>query len=408
MLRGESQERIAFLKNFMSKAPDFEELRPMGDDKGNFVLGVPGKYYLVYGRTSGNTSVTLSGKVPYKIDAIDTWNMKETPYGTAQPGQYTFASPKENMVYRFTPYTSGEKIRPEAVVSADVIHGAAPLTVNFSSSYILNMHWDFGDGSTSEESNPTHVFQELGRYLVTLTVTDDDGLSASTALAVTVLPPTPEDLSKFQTWPGSKSDILFMWHNDEESNSIQPRGDAQIIAGGEMAIGNGAFVADGINEKLLEACQKSNQVTIEAIITISEMDQAGPARIISFSKDANRRNFTLGQEGKNIVMRLRTPRTGVNGLNPQVVVCQITPNESMHIVISYYPGNMYAYLNGELVFQGSDVQGDFSSWEPCHLIFGDEYTGGRSWGGKIKNVSIYNRFVGPEEARNKYNLVKTE
>ena len=43
-----------------------------------------------------------------------------------------------------------------------------------------------------------------------------------------------------------------MWHNDEESNSIQQRGDAQIIAGGEMAIGNGAFVADGINEKLLK------------------------------------------------------------------------------------------------------------------------------------------------------------
>ncbi|MBK5194647.1 MAG: DUF4038 domain-containing protein [Proteiniphilum sp.] len=407
-LFGESPKRIAFLKDFMSGAPNFEELQPMGDDKGNFILGIPGKYYLVYGRSAGNTSIILSGKEPYKIDAIDTWNMTEIPYGTAQPGMYTFASPTEHMVYRFIPYAHGEKIRPQAVASADVIQGPAPLTVNFASSHEKRSHWVFGDGSASQEPNPSHIYKEFGRYHVTLTVTDDDGLSASTVFAITVLPPTPEGLSKFKTWPGSKSDILFMWRNDEESNIIQPRGDARIIAGGEMAIGNGAFIADGINEKLLEACKKSNQVTIEAKITISEMDQAGPARIISFSKDTNRRNFTLGQEDKNIVIRLRTPLTGENGINPQVEVCQITPNKPMHIVISYYPGNMSAYLNGELVYQGSDVRGDFSNWEPCHLIFGDEYSSDRNWVGQIKDIAIYNRFVGPEEALFKYKLLQSE
>lgn len=408
VLRGKSPARIAFLKNFMSKAPNFEELMPMGDDKGNYVLGMPGKYYLAYGRSSGNTSIKLAGDMPYKIDAIDTWHMKEIPYGTAQPGEYTFASPQENMVYRFTPYAPGEKIRPEAVASADVINSTAPLTINFSSSNNMKCYWDFGDGSTSQEPNPTYVFQEFGRYLVTLTVTDDDGLSASTALAVTVLPQAPTDLNKFSTWPGSKSDMQFIWQNNEDSNTIESRDEAKISDAGEMVIGKGAFVAREINDKLLNACQKTNQVTIEGVITITNMDQAGPARIISFSKDSNRRNFTLGQQDKNIVMRLRTPRTGLNGLSPQVTVCQITPNESMHIVISYYPGNLYCYLNGKLVYQGSDVRGDFSNWESCFLIFGDEYNGGRNWIGKISNVSIYNRFIGPEEAGHKYKLLKTE
>ena len=405
VLHGKSPERIAFLKNFMSKAPNFEELEPIGDDKGNFVLGIPGKYYLVYGRTSGNSSLELAGDTPYKIDAIDTWQMKENPYGTARPGKYTFASPKENIVYRFTPYAFGEKMRPEVVASADVIHGAAPLTVNFSSSTKMKMHWDFGDGSTSPENNPSHLFKDFGRYLVTLTVTDDNGLSASTALAVTVLPPAPKDLSDFPTWPGSKSDMQFVWQNDKESNTVEARDDAKISNVGEMVIGKGAFVAHDINDKLLSACRKTNQLTIEGIITISKMDQAGPARIVSFSKDSNRRNFTLAQEGKNIVMRLRTPDTGLNGLNPQVSVCQITPNEPMHIIISYYQANLYCYLNGKLVYQGSDVRGDFSNWEACHLIFGDEYSGGRNWAGKIKNVSIYNRFVGPEEAGYKFKLL---
>jgi PKD repeat protein len=408
VLRGKSPERIAFLKDFMSDLPPYEKLKPMGDDKGNFVLGIPGKYYLVYGKTSGNSSLELAGDIAYKIDAIDTWNMKELPYGTAQPGTFTFASPKENMVYRFTPYAPGEKIRPEVVATADVIHGDAPLTVKFSSSAGMKTHWDFGDGSTSQKSKPTHVFKKYGRYLVSLTVTDNDGLSASTALAVTVLPPAPENLNKFSSWPGSKSGMQFVWQNDKKSNAIEARDDAKINDIGEMVIGKGAFVAHGINDKLKTACQKTNQVTVEAVVTISKMDQSGPARIISFSKDSVRRNFTLGQEGKNIVMRLRTPRTGANGLNPQASVCQITRNEPMHLVVSYYPDNLHCYLNGELVYQGSDVRGDFSNWEPCQLILGDEVSGDRNWIGKIQNIAIYNRFVGPEEAGYKYKLLKAK
>lgn len=408
VLRGKSSERIAFLRDFMSQAPDFAELKPMGDDKGNFVLGIPEKYYLAYGRTDGNTRVPLAGKVPYKIDVIDTWEMTEFPYGTAKPGQYNFASPKEHIVYRFTPYAPGEKIRPEAVALADKVIGTAPLSVNFSSSGNMKTSWDFGNGSTSLEPAPSVVYKEFGQYLTTLTVTDKNGLSASTTIAVTVMPPAPKDIHTCTTWPGSTSDMQFIWQNDKKSNAIEARDDAQISVAGEMVIGKGAFVARDVNYKLLSACQKTNQLTIEGVITISKMEQSGPARIISFSKDTGRRNFTLGQEGKNIVLRLRTPRTGVNGLNPQVSVCQVTPNEPMHIVVSYYPGNLYCYLNGELIYQGSDVQGDFSNWENCSLIFGDENKGGRNWEGKIHKVSIYNRFVGSDEAQYKYKLLTLE
>ncbi len=405
VLHGKSPQRIAYLKDVMSKMPPFEEWEPMGDDKGNFILGIPGKVYLVYGNTSGNTSVDLAGDTAYKIDAIDTWNMQEAPWGTARPGTYTFASPKENMVYHFTPYTIGEKIRPEATVSADVVQGTAPLTVHFSAPAGVECHWDFGDGSTARNPNPSHVFEHFGRYPVTLTVTDEDGMSASTALAITVLPAAPQNLYTFKTWPGSEDHLQYIWKNETESGALEVRGKAKVYSSGELEIGEGAFLAQGVNEELQRACQQTNQLTIEAVVTVSKTDQSGPARIISFSKDTARRNFTLGQEGEQIVMRLRTPRTGLNGQNPQVSVCPISPDESMHIVVSYYPGNLYCYLNGDLIYQGSEVLGDFSNWEPCSLIFGDEYSGDRNWTGKISNIAIYNRFVGPEEAVYKHRLL---
>src|SRR5687768_13457285 len=35
--------------------------------------------------------------------------------------------------------------------------------------------WDFGDGNSSTDQNPTHTYAEPGNYLVCLTIIDDDG-----------------------------------------------------------------------------------------------------------------------------------------------------------------------------------------------------------------------------------------
>ncbi len=43
---------------------------------------------------------------------------------------------------------------------------------------IANFLWDFGDGATSNEANPTHRYAAPGNYRVSLTVTDDEGASA--------------------------------------------------------------------------------------------------------------------------------------------------------------------------------------------------------------------------------------
>lgn len=50
--------------------------------------------------------------------------------------------------------------------------------MNFSQNAV-SYSWDFGDGNTSTEENPTHVYEEADTYEVTLTATNADGVNAS-------------------------------------------------------------------------------------------------------------------------------------------------------------------------------------------------------------------------------------
>ncbi|MCG8476555.1 MAG: PKD domain-containing protein [Cytophagales bacterium] len=51
---------------------------------------------------------------------------------------------------------------------------------------ITSYLWDFGDENTSSLENPAHTFENAGTYTVTLTVTDDKGLTAKASKQITV------------------------------------------------------------------------------------------------------------------------------------------------------------------------------------------------------------------------------
>jgi PKD repeat protein len=60
---------------------------------------------------------------------------------------------------------------------ADFTWAANGLSVSFNSSASIgdNFSWTFGDGGTSTQENPTHVYSAGGNYIVTLTVTNSCG-----------------------------------------------------------------------------------------------------------------------------------------------------------------------------------------------------------------------------------------
>ncbi|HET6317265.1 MAG TPA: PKD domain-containing protein, partial [Chloroflexota bacterium] len=70
---------------------------------------------------------------------------------------------------------------------------------------IVSWSWTFGDGGTSTLQNPSHVFANQCQCSVTLTVTDDDGLTASITRMVNVGAAPP--VAAFHTDPAAPTDL---------------------------------------------------------------------------------------------------------------------------------------------------------------------------------------------------------
>jgi PKD repeat protein/glucose/arabinose dehydrogenase len=117
---------------------------------------------------------------------------------------------------------------PVAVASANVTYGPSPLTVQFTGSgssdpdqQPLQFLWNFGDGSTSTQANPSHTFIAPNSspiaFNVTLTVTDPGNLSSQASLIISVnnTPPTVSIVSPVagSTYPMGVQSIYWLRAN---------------------------------------------------------------------------------------------------------------------------------------------------------------------------------------------------
>jgi PKD repeat protein len=116
---------------------------------------------------------------------------------------------------------------------------------------IVSWSWDFGDGATSSQQNPTHAYSDSGAYTVRLTVVDSGGLSGSASLQVAVqnAPPTadagPErscnvgdtlNFSASFTDPGSADTHTFSWDFGDGSTASERDVSHAYAAPGEYTV----------------------------------------------------------------------------------------------------------------------------------------------------------------------------
>lgn len=199
------------------------------------------------------------------------------------------------------------------------------------------------------------------------------------------------------SWDGSRRDDLIGPDGRPTNKYKFSHEGKNRLDGSILHLSKGRTLIEGANQQLLEACKKTDELSLFLHMETQNLKQSGPARILSFSLNSVKRNFTIGQDNENLVLRLRTTKTGENGSNPEVVLSKLEPGQKKKIVITYRPGQLEAYIDGKSVTI-QKVDGDFSNWEECSLVLGNEWKDERPWEGRIHQFSIYSSVLQSKDA----------
>ncbi len=132
-------------------------------------------------------------------------------------------------------------------------------------------------------------------------------------------------------------------------NAGFPSGGLIPVAASDAPYGHSLLSSDQ-ELSLYDALVKQNQLTLLLSMRTNNLDQRGPARIITYSQDRGNTNFTLGQLHDTLTFRLRTPASGANGSNPALYSGPVLSPERTAFVAAVYDGrDSRLYVDGKLV-----------------------------------------------------------
>jgi glycopeptide antibiotics resistance protein len=154
--------------------------------------------------------------------------------------------------------------------------------------------------------------------------------------------------------PREGIDILTSvpWHvkdrQGEKADAIgEQRARVVSLAKGAVTGPNQWFESATPVGPLSQKLKKSSQFSLTTRVATDDLTQTGPARIISLSHDPDNRNFTLAQDRRDLVFRLRTPITGNNGAHPELRIREVfTDLRPRRIAIIYDGSSLTSYVDG--------------------------------------------------------------
>lgn len=160
-----------------------------------------------------NLSVPASGKAFGDSSFIWDFGDGTTRYAGINPVEHSYAAPGQYTVrlimvdtnFCNAPDTASRLLGVSAVADARINPpppGCVPYSVAFDnvSTTAQEYHWDFGDGTTSTEMNPVHIYSNVGKYTVKLVIVDSNTCNfTDSALVEVVVNPQPN--AQFTTTP---------------------------------------------------------------------------------------------------------------------------------------------------------------------------------------------------------------
>lgn len=377
------------------------------------------------------TATPTSGPAPLTVTFIDTssgsintrnWDFGDGKSSTAQTAVTTYSDPGTYSVTLNVADASGNSDAitkndfisvgsavPVADFSANPMSGTSPLTVNFtnqSTGTISEYSWDFGDGSSSAEQNPSHEYSVAGTYTVTLTVTGPGGSDSEIQtdyIAVATSgggdPAPGEDPGAD---PGTPKEGLVAAYGFEEltGNEVDDSSDESNhgVISGATRIDEGRFgkalAFDGIDDwvtvKDADSLDLTSGLTLEAWLYPTEaMDDW---RCVLIKERRNGLAYSLCANSDtnqpSTAVHIRSDRNLKGGP-------QLQANQWAHVAATYDGATQRLYVNGTEVAK-QPLSGTIRTSDRA-LRIGGTAVWNEFFKGRIDEVRVYNRALTQSE-----------
>jgi hypothetical protein len=217
------------------------------------------------------------------------------------------------------------------------------------------------------------------------------------------------------------TDIIARWDFKEQTglvafdtSGVAPAMDLDLEGGTELMSSYGIALTGGraiasvaSSRKLFDHIADQNggsqAYSLEMWIANANTTQDGPARIMTYSRSSGSRNFMLGQNLYQYIIRNRsfTSESNNNG-NPSMEtydVDQDAQSTLQHIVVTYDQlAGRRIFVNGVYTLDEDPISaGRLWNWDPNHqLVLGNEVGADRQWLGQFRFAAIFDRPLSPE------------
>ncbi|MEM7408712.1 MAG: LamG domain-containing protein [Myxococcota bacterium] len=195
------------------------------------------------------------------------------------------------------------------------------------------------------------------------------------------------------------------------------RGDAEFLSNWGIIVENGSLRASDaasrkLYDRIADPTNGTQQYTVEAWVTPANIDQTGPARIVSYSRNTNERNFTLGQVEYNYNVRNRNidpgaQDEGTNGLPALQTedADRDAQDRLQHVVVTYdqFRGRRI-YVDGVFTDDTDPLPASrLWNWDPSYtFVLANERSNNRRWMGQLRLVAVYNQALTDAQIRQNF------
>ncbi|MDX1502988.1 MAG: LamG-like jellyroll fold domain-containing protein [Thermoanaerobaculia bacterium] len=390
--------------------PPLRWTRDPATDRFPDVYRVP----LALGRRAGEAPFTVRlelGEGPWEVE----WGDGATARGAT--AVHTYDTPGR---YQIEARSGGRRLDGQAVVaparpprplSAELVAGGTRLAVRFdepvrAEGARLELASGVGVTLRGEEAGGRVLVAELERRLdrgdrLLLSGVTDRAQSPNELVPVEleVAPPS---------WPSDRRHLEFLWETGaapnlvpalegagEQSVVLTAHGAARLDHDFALRPAGGYFVAPPeLANRLRFGAQGRNALSLEAVI---EPDPSrAPGRRVIVAQEGSLPNFRLTQQGGSIFFALRVGVRGPEAVR-EVRLFEVPAGRKSHVAVSFTPGRLRAWLDGEAKVDSAEIQGDLFHWRSDDLRFGAGPGGRAAWRGRLEGVAIYSRPFEPGE-----------